>query len=382
MRATIYLFTAICLLAVVKSHAQTDSFIYDGIMRNYNVHVPPSFSSNDTLPVVFSLHGLLMNASSQETYSEFSPLADSENFIVVYPNGLNNSWNSNGSPYHSGVDDVGFLSAIIDTLHQRYHIDLNRVYSCGMSNGGFMSYRLACELSNRIAAIASVTGSMTDSMMFYCAPSRPVPVMRIHGTSDLIVNYNGVGGISSAEASNDYWVQFNSCPASPAVVQIPNNNTGDNCTAEKSVWTPCSNQSEVVFYKVNGGGHTWPGSPDLFGGLGGATNQDFDASEAIWDFFNQYDLNGKRNPLSVKQLNSEPAITIYPNPANDFITVKLGQSRATLIRLTDLAGKTLAESERAGKESILLPVKNVQSGMYFLVCEGNGTIIVKPVLIQ
>ncbi len=382
MRVFACLFALCMFYSVEKIHAQTDSFLYDGIMRNYNVHVPPGFSDSDTLPMVFNLHGLLMNATSQEAYSEFSPIADREKFIVVYPNGISNSWNAFNVPYHGGVDDVGFLSALIDTVHKYYHINLNRVYSTGMSNGGFMSYRLACELSERIAAIASVTGSMTDSMMYYCNPSHPVPVMRIHGTADLIVNFNGSGAITSAEGSNDYWIQQNNCPGNPMVLVLPNNSITDNCTAEWNGWTPCDSESEVIFYKVTAGGHTWPGASDMFGGIAGATNQDFDASEAIWQFFNRYDLQGKRNPVSTHEIEYKPEISFYPNPANDFLTVEINNTETKNILLTDMAGKSIVESMNLQENRIILPLKNIPRGMYLLVCEGSGMKIVKKILLQ
>ncbi len=382
MRVIICLLLFGILFPFKKTEAQTDSFIYDGIMRNYNVHVPPGFSDSDTLPMVFNLHGLLMNATSQEAYSEFSPIADRENFIVVYANGINNSWNTLGTPYHSGVDDVGFLSALIDTMHKYYHINLNRVYSTGMSNGGFMSYRLACELSERIAAIASVTGSMTDSMIYYCSPSRPMPVMRIHGTNDLIVNYNGSGAISSADTCNEFWTFRNNCPPDVLLQPIPDAVTSDNCTAEKTARVNCDNQSEVVFYKINGGGHTWPGAIDMFGGIAGATNQDFEASEVIWEFFNRYDLQGKREPVSSHPLESKLEISFYPNPANDVLTVEVNNTEKKNILLADMTGKSIAESMNSHENRITLPLKNIPRGMYLLVCEGSGMKVVKKILFQ
>lgn len=383
MRTTLCILVINIVFSYKNTHAQTDSFVYDGLMRSYHVHTPPGFSDSDTLPLVFNLHGLLMNATSQEAYSEFSPIADRERFIVVYGNGIGNSWNAFNIPYHGGVDDVGFLSALIDTMHKYYHINLNRVYSTGMSNGGFMSYRLACELSERIAAIASVTGSMTDSMMYYCNPSRPVPVMRIHGTNDLIVNYNGGGNILSVDTCNSFWIQRNNCTAQVDLQIIPDNVPSDNCTAEKTTRPACDNQSEVVLYKINGGGHTWPGVVDMFGGIAGNTNQDFEASEAIWEFFNRYDLQGKREPVSVQQPEGKQEILFYPNPATDFIQVEPMNDFVEKICLTDVAGKVLVEvSKQKENASVHLPVKNIPRGMHLLVCEGYGIKIVKKILLQ
>lgn len=382
MRVVSCLFLMCMLFSPEKTHAQTDSFLYDGIMRNYNVHVPPGFSDSDTLPLVLNLHGLLMNAVSQETYSGFSPIADRERFIVVYANGISNSWNTFNIPYHGGVDDVGFLSALIDTLHTHYHINLNRVYSTGMSNGGFMSYRLACELSGRIAAIASVTGSMTDSMMYYCNPARPVPVMRIHGTSDLIVNYNGSAAILPVDTCNAYWKHRNACPGAVDVQAIPNMVTNDNCTAERYTWTDCDNQSQVVFYKITDGGHTWPGADDMFGGIAGATNRDFNASEAIWEFFNQYDLQGKREPVSNIPPEMQSIISVYPNPAHDFVTIELNNTHIKHISLTDMTGKEITGTSEIRGQTAFLPLHRVGCGMYLLVCEGSGTKVVQKIVLQ
>ncbi|HXH19072.1 MAG TPA: T9SS type A sorting domain-containing protein [Chitinophagales bacterium] len=353
------------VLFSLNLNAQMDSILYDGLVRTYMVHVPPSFSGSDTLPLVFSLHGLLMNAQSQSDLSEFNPIADRERFIVVYPNGVNNSWNTFGMPYHGGVDDVGFISALIDTIHREYHIDLTRVYSCGMSNGGFMSYRLACELNNRIAAIASVTGSMTDSMVHYCAPSRPFPILHFHGTADPIVNYNGAVNIRSVNDALEYWRQYNNCPA-VVETRLPDINQGDNTTVTKLSWGLCDDAAEVIHYKIEGGGHTWPGNTENFFGVGGAINLDIKASEIIWEFFKQYTL--PEFQVSVTPVSEKAFIPVYPNPAEDVLTISADEPLKH-IQLTDLSGKTMIYLSTENAHSLSLTIESLSPGMYLLICE-------------
>ena len=158
---------------------------YQNTARSFLVHLPPGFTNAQHLPVVFSLHGLGSDGPQQEFYSRMSETSDANNFVVCYPNGIGNSWNSGFQfPYNSSPDDVGFVSKIIDTLSALYNIDLSRVYACGMSNGGFQSYRLACDLENRIAAIASVTGCISELTALNCVLSRKIPVLHIHGTAE------------------------------------------------------------------------------------------------------------------------------------------------------------------------------------------------------
>ena len=165
---------ALFLLFSFSVQGQTDSFMHNGIMRTYAINVPDNYHSGVQFPLVLNLHGAGTTGALQRFYSQFDAVSDTGKFLVVYPDGINMLWNSGfAAPYGSGVDDVGFLSALIDTMHAHYNIDINRVYSTGMSNGGFMSYMLACELNDRIAAIASVTGSFADSALFYCNPTQP-----------------------------------------------------------------------------------------------------------------------------------------------------------------------------------------------------------------
>ena len=172
----------------------TDSIVSGGIYRSFMFYVPAVYSHLKAVPLIFDLHGLGSNNAQQEYYGEFRPIADTADFILVLPNGTvganGRGWNNFATP-GTGVNDLGFLSALIDTIEKRYAIDPSRIYSTGMSNGGFMSYDLACFLNQRFAAIASVSGSMIQIHKSACSPQHPTPVMEIHWTADPVVSFPG-----------------------------------------------------------------------------------------------------------------------------------------------------------------------------------------------
>jgi len=170
-------------------------------------------------------------------------------------------------------------------------IDLKRVYATGYSNGGFMAYKLASELSNRIAAIASVAGVMTLSTGDNFNPLRPVPVLHIHGTTDWWVSYDVASYWKSVDQTLSYWIEYNSCLLTPETTILPDLDPNDGCTVEKITYTDCDNNVNVILFKVIKGGHTWPGAGDPGYSHTGNANNDFDASVEILNFFNNYTLD-------------------------------------------------------------------------------------------
>ena len=283
---------------IISQEVTTETMLYNGIERSYILYVPESYSENTTTPLVLNLHGYSSNAGQQMVYSDFYNIAETEGFILVHPEGTIDDygfqfWNS-GDLFD--IDDTGFLSVLIDTIASEHSINTDRVYSMGMSNGGFMSYRLACELSDKIAAIASVTGSMSTNQISSCNPSNPVPVMQVHGTSDPTVLYNGGFGIEPIDDVVSFWVNLNNCNPEPIFNNIPDVILSDWCTAEHYIYEDGDNDTSVELYKIINGGHTWPGAAIPL--VGNNTNQDFSASEKIWEFFNKYDINGLINTNS------------------------------------------------------------------------------------
>lgn len=252
---------------------------HSNLQRSIRVHVPASYDPTRPTPVVLDFHGYTMSAQSQEDMTRLSEKSDEAGFIAVHADGTGSprAWNGGdccGTPASTGLDDVGFVMALIDELEARLCVDPARVYATGFSNGGFLSHRLACERADRIAAIAPVAGVMgIDS----CTPSRPVPVMHFHGTSDNIVPYNGGGftGYRSAPITVAEWAARNSC-AGPAVETFAN---GDSrCMTHEN----CAGGVEVTLCTITGGGHTWPGGAYF---PGGHITMDLSATDAMWDFF-------------------------------------------------------------------------------------------------
>ena len=273
------------------------SFLHNNLERSYILYVPDSYDSNSSTSLVLNLHGYSSNAGQQMIYSNFYTIADTAGFILAHPQGTIDDngfafWNSGLFGESIEIDDIGFLSNLIDTISSQYNINQDKIYSTGMSNGGFMSYKLACELSDKIAAVASVTGSMNESQINSCFPQQSMPVMQIHGTTDLVVLYEGNEFLEtlSIEDVVSYWVAFNQCDTDPVVTNMPDINILDLSQAEHYLYDNCINSTSVEFYKIINGGHTWPGA--LIPLTGNNTNQDINASEKIWEFFQKYDLSG------------------------------------------------------------------------------------------
>jgi polyhydroxybutyrate depolymerase len=320
------------------------------------------------------LHGYGSNAAEQEFYGDFRPIADTAGFLLVHPNGTTDAggsqfWNTFGN---SSVDDAGFLSALIDTINKSYPINPARVYSTGMSNGGFMSFSLACSLSDRIAAIASVTGTMIISELNACNPQRSVPIMQIHGTSDGVVPYNGNILFVPVADLNDFWIDFNNCNTVPVVTELPDIDPDDGCTAEHYLWQGGDSFSTVEHFKVIGGGHSWPGAPVIVD----ITNMDFSASEEIWRFFSQYDLDGLITDIEPVHSQSDH-FSVSPNPTHGPATLSFSKAGIKNITILDAAGKIINKFT-TGQST--LPIQLEQKGLYLIIVEENGEIVTQKLM--
>jgi polyhydroxybutyrate depolymerase len=232
--------------------------------------------------------------------NRFNELADRDGFFVAYPSGLGKSWNdlredTRGYAHLHNIDDTGFIAALIDRLGTDYPVDRNHVFATGISNGGFMCYRLACELSGKIRAIAAVSATHSAGVQERCRPARPVSVMIINGTDDPIVPYGGGdvtlfgsyrGRVISTDDTVADWVRFDACPKDPATRDLPDRDPGDKTRIRAFSYGPCLGGSRVVLYRVEGGGHAWPGGfqylPAMFIGR---TSRDINACDEIWNFF-------------------------------------------------------------------------------------------------
>jgi polyhydroxybutyrate depolymerase len=269
------------------------SFIHDGLERFYLIYKPLSLNEEDA-PVLIALHGYGSTAVIHKSYTGYEQLAEENKFIVIYPQGyklesllVNSSshWNVGAWTIASEIDDLGFIDSIISLVINKEQVDESRIYSSGMSNGGFMSYHLACNLSRKIAAIASVTGSMSKETLADCAPSHPTAVLQIHGLQDLVVPYSGFDdlGMEPIDDVLAYWANLNSCNPERLVAVVDYFN--EKGSIDFINYESCMNSVDVRLIRIPSMGHTWPG----------LNNFNISASEEIWNFLSQFDLNGKIN---------------------------------------------------------------------------------------
>ena len=277
--------------AVINGH-----IIHEHKKRDYKVFVPDA-EKRERKPLVVVLHGGGGRINQIERYTKFTKLAQKEGFIAAYPQGFDRQWNDGREVIQSRahrlkIDDVGFISKMIDEIKAKYYADPNRIYACGISNGGFMSLRLACELSDKIAAIGVVTAGMNPYLVKTCKPKNKVSVVIINGTDDQIVPYDGGmisigrkkrGKVTSTEYTVKHWCVYNQCKMKPLgmyVVDEKNDGTEIKVITYKGIG------AEVKLYRVIGGGHTWPGGFQyLPAAWVGRTSKEIDATEVIWEFF-------------------------------------------------------------------------------------------------
>ena len=337
------------------------SITHDGIQRDYILYIPELYDGSRAVPLILNFHGFGSNANEQMFYGDFRDIADTEGFLLVHPEGTtfigNQFWNVGFPGISSTIDDVGFTEALIDELATLYTINLDRVYATGMSNGGFMSFLLACQLSEKIAAVASVTGSMTQNTFNNCNAQLPTPVLQIHGTEDDVVLYNGnTLSIPIADVIS-YWVDYNNCETTPSTTTLPDLDVSDGSTVEHSVYENSDNGITTEHMKVIGGGHTWPGSVLNTAG----TNQDIDASMEIWLFFSRYDINGS---LSVNEFENKH-VSIYPNPTNSKINLSLNYSKDVNYELFSPLGQQLMTGTITSSNE-QIDLSNLPSNIYFL----------------
>ncbi len=330
------IYTLLALVAFLFSvQAQTTkTMTYGGTTRQYLEYVPSSYNGGPA-PVLFVLHGLGDDMNNMFTGTGFKQVADQHGWIVITPQALEASvslmgqnislgtaWNSGVSAnlsflgniiVNDGVDDSGFIMAILDDLISTYNVDQANVFSMGFSMGGFMSNRLAIEHGDRINAIAAVSGTIGNEVKTL-TPVANVNTLHFHGTSDSTVGYDNadfnVMGMSAsvglgAEATVDYWRNYNQCNATPTVTNFPNS-ANDGLTFEKYAYDNGNNGSKTHFIKVIGGDHTWYSTP----------NNDIDYTTEIYNFFASCLVGG--NDIDDNDNN----VLIFPNPANNILSIQ------------------------------------------------------------
>lgn len=269
-------------------------------LRRYLLHVPASTPAPEKWPVVFCFHGGGSNPEQMSDFTGLSELADARGFVVVYPAGTGiiesaltwNAGNCCGRAHRLKVDEVAFITALLDDLQQRIAVDEHRIYATGMSNGAMMSYLMADRLSERFAAIGPVGGPMGFET---CSPSVPVPVIHFHGTADEFAPYIGGVGRRSVSKTNfvsvehtiEEWVRANNCELTPITEELVLGKEDAPTRITRYSYRPLPGGAEVVLYQLHDIGHTWPGRQSRFKALGAVT-KDIQASEVMWDFFTKY----------------------------------------------------------------------------------------------
>jgi polyhydroxybutyrate depolymerase len=265
-----------------------------GTVRTYLLHVPASLNKDKPAPLVLVFHGGGGHARNMPRFTQFDRLADEQNFIVAYPQGLNKHWSD--SRGLSPADDVGFIRALIAELERSHKVDPKRVYATGISNGGFFSQRLACDLADKVAAVASVAATMPEPLVPACKPARPVSVMFLQGTKDPLVPIDGGpvasthGRCVSLAGAASFWRNRDQTSSTPVTVDLPDT-AHDGTRVHREVYGGGAEGTEVVVYTIEGGGHTWPGGTQYLPALFvGKASRNLDATQTIWEFFARHSL--------------------------------------------------------------------------------------------
>jgi len=317
--------------------AQLDSIYDQSTYRTFIVHLPTGYSTNNQYPIVLNLHGLLSNATQQQSITQFDNIADSKGFILVYPNGKPIG-NSNLNKWETiNNSDVDFLTNLVDSIRSNYSTN-NCLFVTGFSQGGFMTCKFANNTPHVVNAIAVGSGNMTNLLKNQSASAPQIPIMHFHGTEDSTVPYMGSPPtISPVDSTIQWWVQHNNCNPSPSFTAVPNSNLTDSSTVEKYYYSGGVNGSEVTFYKVSNGGHTWSGSnsPSPLG----FTNKDINQSTIIGDF---YDSFCTVTTGLIEERNN--TFKIFPNPFSDQLNISNLKHENTMFVLYDnLSNKILKE---------------------------------------
>lgn len=270
--------------------SSTVTISYQGLARTYIV-VRPDPATTDA-PALILMHAHGITPQTMANLARAGRLAHDYGVWVYLPQGENGKWSEDPSST-SKVDDVGFISALIDKAVSEDHVDSKRVYAAGYSAGGFMAERLACQLSNKIVGFVAVSATLRNSLAAagQCTPTHTMPAAFMDGTSDLVVPYNGEPTVQSAAAATAFWAVKNACAATVMSTTVLPQQVKDGTTVAQTSFTQCPAGAATSLYTINGGGHTWPASPySVYTAYLGKTTQNLDATVALWQFLTPYSL--------------------------------------------------------------------------------------------
>ncbi len=362
-----------------------DSIVHQTYQRKFTVHTPTGFTNTTPVSVVLMLHGNGGTMENSPNFTNLNSVSNTNGFLAVYPEGYGVvssggfSWaDSRGTSADiAGIDDLGFINKLLDTLLANYSIDTNKIYICGFSNGGYMTQRIACEQNQRFAAMASLGSIMDTSLYSSCNPQRAIPMMFVIGTADPFVPFNGgsangsgglVNQIISADTLVHFWKTNNNCLQANPPINLPDIDLTDSSTATVFSFSNCSCNSDLTFYRINGGGHTWPGVEiPLYEIVAGQTNEDIQANDELWTFFNAHTLCN--TAAGIEEQMIKPTIKIYPNPAKTELYVSISQTIISEMLVSDILGKLVIKTQNQNH----IDVSNLPHGIYLItITEGQN----------
>lgn len=367
MKKTLLFAFSLLLAATTFAQQTSVSWDFDGTTRKYIQYVPSIYDGSESVPLVVALHGL---GDTIENFSGvgFQFVADTANFIVVYPEALidgltgSTAWNSGAGTFgiypNENVDDVGFINALIDTVSAHFNIDQNRVYATGFSMGGFMTNRLACELNNRISAFASVAGTIGSGIT--CNPGTDLRVCHFHSTADAQVGYgtdgggvsNNFFGLSVSEWIS-FWTSNNGCGNISLEGMFPDV-ASDQRTVDYLEYGGCNSGTRVVHYKAHGGAHDWLFRP---------TN-DLTYTLEIWKFF----LGLSPDNLIEGELGigeeKIAVIGLYPNPTGDVLRLENIETKILNVSIFNTTGQLVKQISAVTN---VVDVSDLKQGVYQLM---------------
>lgn len=377
----------------------------DDTDREFLLYVPAAYDGSEEWPLVLNFHGFGGSSEQQVFYSQMNPVADTAHFLIAYPQGLTVDVSSipnrnpllppAGSGWNiydalSENDDLAFVNQLLDQVDAAFNINESKIYATGYSFGGIMSQYLACTLNDRIAAVASVSASFLEDERFNCTPNRPVPALHIHGTEDNIVPFDGMFNAASADSTIQFWLINNRCSMESSTTNFEDAYTSDSSTVTRIVYENCDNETEVWFYRIDGGGHTWPGGapvPPELEFLFGNVNRDISASSEIWNFFNRFTLQTTSLPtLSPSELD----LQVFPNPFSSqlIFTFELPENSQVQLSVFNQLGQKLTTvvEERLPKGVHRVQwnakARQLPAGIYYYRLWVNDRFVSRPVVLS
>lgn len=380
MKKTHPILSAILFMVLsTSSYAQWQNkgFTHQGNARQYRVYKSPNYNASNPASMVLTLHGLGDNMTNFSGIG-MNNVADTANIIVVVPQAMTDAfagtaWNS-GAGYsgyypNSTIDDVAFMSALIDTIKTNYAINPNRVYACGFSMGGFMTNRLAVALNNKITAFASVSGTFGDGLPSY-VPNKKLSIAHFHGTTDGTVPYAGNASGIGADSLVKFWFSNDVCNTTPIHTSLPDIQS-DGYTIDHYKYIAGQNGTEVEFFKVTGADHVWLTAAN-----------DISYTVEIWKFFNKH----KTLITGIEESISEVNINLYPNPTNDVIHLNLNENSTDknhTLTIIDLTGNViLSEEINKDQYSVSLKELGITNGIYLMKLQGKNINMSKKIMLM